>query len=181
MHGIIFAELQKFVETKHSHATWLQLLTEAGLSAKVYMPYQTYPDGEAVTLVVTAAKMLGAPAMLVMEDFGDFIAADLMNMYRALVKPSWTLLDFLENAEETIHKVVRMKNPGALPPALRVTRTGANTLTMVYSSERKMCGVAKGIIRGAGRHYKTPVTIKETTCMYEGAEHCTIEVRVTQS
>src|SRR5438309_8737721 len=61
MHGIVFAELQKYAETKHGAGTWHQLLTRAGLGNKLYFPVQEYPDSEIASLVRAASEMTGQP------------------------------------------------------------------------------------------------------------------------
>ena len=40
-----------------------------------------------------------------------------------------------------------------------------------------MCSVAKGIIRGAARHYDQEILISEPRCMLAGATRCEITVR----
>lgn len=179
MHGIIFSELQKYVETKHSPEVWKTLLKEAGIGNRLYVPFQTYPDQEAMALVTTASRLTGQPAGAILEDFGEFIAPDLMNLYRALVDPAWKTLDFLERTEETIHRVVRLKNPGAEPPELKVSRATPNEVILTYTSARRMCGVAKGIARGVARHYHETVTITESACMLRGHPKCVISVKTT--
>jgi hypothetical protein len=37
-HGIIFAELQNYAETKHGKGTWNQELNKAGLENNLYLP-----------------------------------------------------------------------------------------------------------------------------------------------
>jgi hypothetical protein len=177
MHGIIFSELQKYVEAKHSPEVWRTLLKESDIGNRLYVPFQTYPDQEA--LVATASRLTGQPAGAILEDFGEFIAPDLMNLYRSLVEPSWKTLDFLERTEETIHRVVRLKNPGAEPPELKVSRAAPNEVIITYTSPRKMCGVAKGIARGVARHYNENVTITESACMLRGHPKCLISVKTT--
>jgi hypothetical protein len=177
MHGIIFSELKKYVETKHSPAVWDALLKDAGLSHKMYTAIQAYPDEEAVALVTTASKMTGAPVNAILEDFGEFIVPDLVKMYEVLIKPEWDALDFIVHTEETIHAVVRNRNPGALPPALKVIRLSPDEVTLHYNSPRKMCGVAKGIARGVAKHYRQAITISETACMHRGAAGCLISIK----
>ena len=43
MHGIIFSELKKYVETTYGAATWPALVQESGVGAKLYMNVQSYP------------------------------------------------------------------------------------------------------------------------------------------
>jgi predicted hydrocarbon binding protein len=180
MHGIVFSELQKYVCQNLGQPAWSNLLNEAGLRGKVYLPITEYPDQEIVALVGTASRLTGRAADEILEDFGEFIAPDLMSMYRALVRPEWKTLDLLEHIEETIHAVVRVKNPGARPPELRVSRLSDSRLVITYSSSRKMCALAIGIIRGLGKHYGESILIQQTRCMLKGAPTCEIEVAKSQ-
>src|SRR5262249_21305897 len=107
MHGLIFAELKKYVVAKFDEKTWETLLEKAGLKGNMYLASSVYADADILALVNTACQMTGLSASAVMEDFGEFIAPDLVTQYKFLVKPDWTLLDFLSNTEDTIHKVVR--------------------------------------------------------------------------
>jgi hypothetical protein len=178
MHGIIFSELKKYVDTKLGGEAWGGLLQEAGLKMKLYMPIHTYPDQEAVALVAAAAKMTGQPVDGVLQSFGEFIAPDLMRMYGALLKKEWKTLDILEHTEETIHRVVRSQNPGADPPQLQCVRLSATALVITYASRRRMCGVAKGIVRGIAAALGEKVVVSEATCMLRGGTKCEISVRL---
>ena len=180
MHGVIFSELRKYVEQRHGgEETWKSLLRDAGLGRRMYLPVQAYPDAEAAALVSAASAATGIPERGVLEDFGAFIAPDLMAMYRSLVRPEWRTLDFLEKTEETIHRVVRLKDPSAKPPEIRCERTAADEAIIRYASARRMCGVAVGIVRGVAAHYGEPVQIDEPRCMHRGDPECEIRVRVT--
>ncbi len=97
----------------------------------------------------------------VLEDFGLFIAPDLLGMYKSLIDPSWKTADLFVNVEDTIHTVVRMKNPGATPPMLKFKRVGPNELHFHYDSPRQMSSVAKGIMKGVADHYNEKLDIKE--------------------
>jgi len=55
MHGIIFSELKKYVDERLGGAAWGALLEKAGMSGRIYMPVQEYPDADAVKLVATVA------------------------------------------------------------------------------------------------------------------------------
>ena len=87
MHGIIFAELRNYAETKHGKGTWNQLLKKAGLDNRVYLPIKAYPDTEVVGLIEAASTMVGLPVAEVLEDFGEFIAPALMKMFGHLLLP----------------------------------------------------------------------------------------------
>lgn len=161
MHGIIHAELKRFVEAKHGAEAWKAVLEGAGLPNKLYLATQTYPDAEAVAIVTSASKITGASADSILEAYGEFIAPSLMQMFRTLIKPEWKTMDMLLNTEETIHKVVRLKNPGADPPRLQFSKTGPNTLLFKYDSPRRMVAVARGIMKGVARHYNEKIAFAE--------------------
>jgi hypothetical protein len=176
MHGIIFGELKKLIDTTLGGDSWRELLKESGLGAKVYMPVTEYPDEEAVVLVDAIARRTGKPVRTVLEELGEFIAPDLLALYRHMVKPEWRTLELLQNTEDTIHRVVRLRNPGARPPELRTNREGDEVL-ITYSSTRRMCGIAVGMVRGLALHYAEAIEIKELSCMLDGASACRILVK----
>ena len=181
MHGAIFAELKKYVVANLGPAAWNDLLAKAGTPQKLYLPRETYPDAEAVNLVVTASKITGKDPQVVLESFGEYIAPDLLGMYGAQVNPAWNTLDLLEHTEETIHRIVRLRNPGAAPPQLRTRRNGPHEVVITYASPRHMCSLAKGIVRGVAKHYKEQVRITEASCMLQGGKTCEIAVSLAGS
>lgn len=176
MHGIIFSELRKFIETRLGHAAWESLTARAGVD-QTFLATSTYPDEQAVRLVNAAGAVAERPIPELLEEFGEFIAPDLVEVYKPLIKPEWTALDLIEHTEETIHTVVRIREPGAAPPQLHCTRVSPDEVVVLYRSRRRLCALAKGIIRGIARHYRERVQVIEETCMHRGAAECRIVVR----
>ncbi|MGC8885496.1 MAG: heme NO-binding domain-containing protein [Candidatus Nanoarchaeia archaeon] len=144
------------------------------------MIIQAYTDQEAVALVSTASKMTGTPIPVILEDFGEFIVPTLFKIYHSLIKPEWKTLDLIENAEETIHRTVRIKNPSAEPPKLKSSRPSADEVIITYTSPRKMCGVAKGIAKGIANYYNEQIQITETKCMLKGSSSCQISIKLVK-
>ena len=177
MHGIIFAELQNYAETKHGKGTWNQLLDKAGLENIVYLSIKEYPDTELVALLTAASLMTGLPTAAVLEDFGEFIAPALIKMFGHLLRPEWKTIDVIDNTEGTVHTVVRVKNPGAKPPQLRTVRHGPDEVVLVYTSPRQMCALAIGIGKGLAKHFKEKIVSTQTMCMHKGAPKCEIVFR----
>lgn len=177
MHGIIFTELRNYVTSALGQDAWPALVKEAGLDGKSYLPVKEYPDAEAGALVAAASRITKKPAGAVMEGFGVFLAPKLLAMYRSLVDPTWRTLDVIENTEQTIHRVVRIRNAGAHPPALKATRTSPKEVVLLYNSPRRMCSVAIGIAKGLGVHFDENISVTETRCMHRGAAECEIVIR----
>jgi len=176
MHGTIFAELEKYVRSKLGHEAWGILKHEAGIAREGYDPLEVYPDAEAGALVAAGSKVTGIPADALLEDFGAFIAPDLLELYWGAVQPEWRTLELLENTESAIHEVVRISQKGSAPPYLNARRTSPAEVTITYTSPRKLCAIAKGIVRGVAQHYGDSVAIAEPDCMLRGGSACTLVV-----
>src|SRR5437667_33757 len=153
MHGMIFTELKRFVDDAHGPGVWSSLLVESGIGARIYLPIQAYPDEEMMKLAVAASTLTGRALGDIFESFGEFLAPTYFKLYGYLIKPEWRTLDLLEHTEQTIHRVVRARNPGAQPPELRCIRISAGEVLVVYNSSRQLCSVAKGIVKGVAKHY----------------------------
>lgn len=176
MHGTIFAGLKKYVDNKMGHGKWQQLLRAAGLNAKSYFPIQAYPDDDVSAIVRAASEETGTPVQAILEDFGFFLAADLLAMYPMLLRGDWRTLDVIEHTEASIHEVVRNREPEAAPPRLSCTRVAPDRVRLLYASPRRMCALAKGIAKGVAAHFSEDILIEETDCMLKGAPRCDISI-----
>ena len=177
MYGVIFDFLRSYVIERHGgRDTWDALLNEAGIGYKVYFPVAQYPDEEIVNLATTAARMLKVPLPAVLEDFGHYTGPRLITYYDMFVRPEWRTFDVLENASARIHDAIHRYNPKRLPPRLVAKRTEPDRMLLTYQSERRLCHVAKGIVRGLKDHFGENVEIQDTQCMHHGAECCQFEL-----
>jgi hypothetical protein len=176
MHGLIFLQLQKFAQKKAGPQAWEILMREANLPFQSYSPARAYPDEDLMALVGAASRILGEPDAAVIEAFGNFLAPELLRLYGRLIKPEWKTLDVIENTERLIHAAVRVGNPGAQPPVLDVVRTSADELQLIYTSERKLCHLAKGILAGIASHFGESITVSDEACMHNGDPFCALRV-----
>jgi predicted hydrocarbon binding protein len=106
------------------------------------------------------------------------MAADLLRMYGSLLQREWRTLDVVEHAEDTVHRVMRARNPNAPSLGMRGERVEPDELVLRYRSGRRMCGLAKGIVRGMARHFHERVRIDEPQCMHDGAPQCVMRIRI---
>lgn len=178
MLGLIFHELSRYVAARQGAQAWPKLESSVLGSSKVYLATQYYPDAELVKLVAAAASAAKTPVPAVLEDFGEFIAPSLLKMAGLSVDPKWKTLDLLEHTEGTMHKMIRRTNPSADPARLSAVRRDAKTLLLTYQSGRKLCSVAKGVIKGVAASYRERVSITETKCMASGAPACEMLITI---
>jgi hypothetical protein len=179
MHGLVFAEFEKFVSKSHGPDAWRRVLAHAGTAPQMYVAIGTYPDSELIKLVEAACAVTKKPSAQLLEAFGESITPTLLSMYRAVIVPTWRTLDLVEQTEHVIHTVVRSR--GGTPPVLSAKRVDATHLVVNYGSQRKLCALARGIVRGIARHYHESVSISEPSCMLAGAKSCRLEITLNAS
>jgi predicted hydrocarbon binding protein len=178
MLGVIFFILQNYTEKRLGASTWGRVVSLAKVPAKAYSPVSEYPDSEAMALMDAASQLAGKTMGDFLEEFGEALAPELLAMHPGLVQPEWKTLELIMNAEEVIHAVVRRRNPVARPPILRCARFSDDEVELVYASPRKLCRIAKGIIRGVARHYQEEVSINDRACMNDGDPFCAMQIKL---
>lgn len=174
MHGLVLSELKRFTEERFGEQMWGVVLQRAGLRDRAYVTSETYPDSEFAALVGAVVSRSGVDAQVLLEQFGEFIAPTLMIAYKPYIKPEWKTLDMLEHTENNIHRAVRLHDPLAAPPRLKVRRVSPQEVVIIYESDRKLCAMARGIGAGVARYFGERIAINELTCMLKGKPSCTI-------
>ena len=176
MHGLILVQLQKFAQQTLGPEEWRRALSKSGLDRTTFSAGLVYEDQQALELIVLAAETLNVPVDEVVEMFGRFISTELLRLYHRVIKPQWRTLDIIENTETFIHSAVRVGNPGAVPPVLDAIRVSENELQLLYSSDRKLCKLAIGIIKGLADHFQEVIEIYKDSCMLHGDPFCTFRL-----
>lgn len=179
MHGAIYLNLQKFARKLGGDSLWPSLLDEAGLVPQVFSPARVYPDGAIISLIGAASRHLNLSPDEVVREFGRFLGPELLKMHGRLLQQEWGALEVIENTEAIMHKAVRVGNPDASPPQLEVFRSGPDDLQIIYTSERRMCHLAMGIIAGIAGHFGETIETEEDACMHKGDPFCSILLRRT--
>jgi hypothetical protein len=177
MNGIVFIEIGKFAQLRIGEQSWREVVRRAGVPERVYYRVADYPDAEASAQLSALASALHEPLGDVLEHLGEFIAPDLLRMARFWVKPEWKTLDLIANTEATIHETLRAEGSRTDPPRLLCERTAPDELVVTYDSARKLCRLARGIIKGVARHYAEEVAIMEPSCMLKGDPACRLIVQ----
>jgi hypothetical protein len=182
VHGLIFFYIQKFADRLAAGTS-----THAGLRSTVvsstahYLPSGVYDDHEAVSLLQSMADDVGTPLPDLLARFGDFLAPHLVKVAGPLIDPRWRTLDLIEHTEAIIHSMVRAAKPGAEPPVLETVRVAPDELHLVYSSRRRLCPMAGGLMQGLARHFGETLAVEETSCMLRGDAFCAFTVRRTDA
>jgi len=180
VHGLIFFYIQKFADRLAANAAVDSTVRASLVSGTArYLPSGVYPDADAVVLLEAIAEGLGEPLPDTLVRFGEFLAPNLLRVAGQLVRPEWRSLDVIEHTEELIHAMIRSSQPGAEPPVLEAVRGNPDELHLVYTSRRRLCLLATGLVRGLARHFGDTLVIEEPSCMLRGDPFCSFVVRKT--
>ncbi len=178
MHGLIFFYLQKYADVAAAGSTsWKGIASSTTTSTTKFLASGVYPDADAVAILTAISETTGRPLPVILDEFGRFLAPNLLKVARTVVDPSWRTLDLIENTEMIIHAMIRSTNPGAAPPVLQVVRHAPDEIHLVYTSARRLCPLAVGLMHGLADHYRETITIEETSCMLRGDPFCSMVVQ----
>ncbi len=175
MKGIVFTLLNEMVEEQFGLEAWDQLITQSG-SDGLYISTETYTDEELMRLVATASEMTGIAVNDLVRAFGTYMFPHFYAKYPVFFKPDMTLKSFLLTVDRVIHVEVRKLYPDAGLPNFDYKDENDNELTMIYSSPRKLCALAEGLIAGAAKHFGTQYTMEHTVCMHKGDDCCHLKM-----
>jgi len=177
VHGIIFFYLQKFADVAAAGSTsWAGIRSSLSTTANRFLPSRTYPDADAVAIISTIAETTGRSLPVILEEFGRYLGPHLVKVAGTAVDPAWRTLDLIEHTESIIHAMIRAANPGATPPVLEAVRQGPDELHVVYSSSRRLCPLAIGLMHGIADTYGETIRIEEPSCLLRGDPFCSFIV-----
>jgi len=177
MKGAIFTGLSEFVEQEFGLTHWLKTVDSCQLDSNgEYISTELYEDIELSLLLSQLNKSTGLSVEQLSRKFGEYFFDTLMNIAKVHVSSIDNLFEFLVAVDTIIHIEVQKADPFAYTPSLFYDQPNESILIMRYSSQRKMCHFAEGLILGAAKYFETPVTISQSKCMCKGDEHCLIRI-----
>lgn len=175
MKGIIFNLLEDMAESAGGPEAWDELLDVAGVDGG-YSALGDYPDADLAALVAACSRVWGRTEFDVTRTFGEFALLGLARRYPAFFAPHSRTRDLLVSLNDVIHPEVRKLHPTARPPLFGYRSSSDDQLTLVYRSERQLCGFAEGMIVGAAVHFGESVTINQSMCVLTGADDCHLDI-----
>jgi len=179
MKGVVFDMLRDMVEEEYGLEGWNAVTEEAG-SDGLYNSTQTYPDEEMQALIAAAVKVSGVKPETLVFNFGEYMAGEFYQRFPGFFDSHDNLLDFIYSVDQIVHMEVRKLYPDANLPTFSYERNSPNEMTLNYSSPRKLCWLAEGLVSGSAKHYGACIEMHHSPCMHEGADHCSICIKVME-
>ncbi len=175
MKGIIFNLLEEVITQESGEGAWEALLEATRLNG-VYTSLGSYPDSELMLLAQAASSRLKQPPDVMLRFFGAKAIPLLAAKYPVFFDGHSCTRSFLLTLNDIIHPEVRKLYPGADVIDFAYDTSSEHALVMIYSSERKLCDLAEGLIHGAAGHYGEEATITQTECMNRGDSRCVFRI-----
>jgi len=180
MHGVVHRELKEFVDDRMDDGAWEQIREDAGIEPKLYLPVSHYPDAEFTALVDAIADRSGHDRRTILENFGRFLAPELLGTFRSHVRDGWGVLDLLENLSHIYDRIGSQDDETNLP-TINCDRVVSDMVVLTYRSGRELCPLGLGIVQGLAAEYDTTLSIEQEQCLLEGDERCEFTIERTDS
>ena len=173
MKGAIFTILQEMIEEKMSVDLWDQLIEECDLPSQgIYTSAASYDDEEVFTLVARLVEKTGLPAENLLETFGEYLFLKLHSGLPTTVSLPDNFFDYMEKVDSVIHVEVKKLDRNAETPEISVLSRHGDKMIIKYFSEKKLCYLAIGLLKGAAAYFDEKVDIEMPICMHDGSHCC---------
>jgi hypothetical protein len=172
VHGLIFAGLRDYTAVRLGEERAAELWAD-----RVFATTEAYDDGWFTAQLVRLVEATGDSLRDVQLGFGEFAArTTFAGLYPGYYEESDDTFAFLLGIEEKIHELVRATIRGATPPKLHVRPMNELGVLVSYTSERGLCALLEGLVRGTAAHYGDEVVVEEIQCMHRGDPGCVFSV-----
>jgi len=171
MKGIVFTEFLDMVEEKFGYEIVDQIIVESDLESKgIYTAVGTYPHSEVVSLLMNLSEKVEIDPAILLKEFGKYLFDTFLASYPQFFSAVTDAFSFLHSIDKHIHVEVLKLYPDATLPKFLSEETEDGTMIMTYLSERKMSGLALGLIEKAIAHYGESCAINTENLKDDGSE-----------
>ncbi len=177
VHGLFFEELLRFVRSRWDLSTEKKMLSLSGLSHRQYTSKRYYDDEEMVILLLNLSRLVGRSVSSILLEYGEYIVPSYYSRYEKFFSRYETLFEFLKSFEMTTHRQIRAHTQGNPPEIRFLGIENEDTIVISYYSERQLCDLAKGMLKGFARLFKEKIDVSEGQCLHKGASYCKLIIK----
>ncbi len=171
MKGIVFTEFLDMVEAKFGYEVVDQIISESNLESDgIYTSIGTYPHSEVVSLLMNLSSEVKIDPSILLKEFGKYLFDAFLSSYPQFFTAVDNSFAFLHSIDNHIHVEVLKLYPDATLPSFQSEEIEDGTMIMTYKSERKMAGLAEGLIERSILHYDEKCSIQSEKMNEEGSE-----------
>lgn len=181
MLGLLFAELKRFLENEGIATVWRDSVAAAGLEVPTFAAPHKNDDEAFHSLVQAAAARLQTNPSHLLGDLGERLGHNLVLAYRDAIDPSWSTIDVLERTQSAIRTVASHGGNDADPPHFATHLEDYDAIVFDWYAPKKLCPLAKGVVRGIADVMGDRVDTQESFCVYRGDDHCEMTFRALET
>lgn len=178
MKGIIFNVLEDMIVQQCGMAVWNELLQQHAPQHRVYVSAKSYQVEELFSIVQDAAERLQLPLQDLVKAFGHFLFHGLAERHQDVVAQFTDFTSLVLGIHHVIHTEVNKLYQDPALPTISGRLLTANQIELHYSSPRKLCFCAEGLLFGAAEHFKQKIRLSHPQCMHHGAAYCVLLVDI---
>jgi hypothetical protein len=175
MKGIVFNLLENVVCSQFGEDTWDDILEESQVHG-VYTTLGNYPDDELFQIVCAASKILHMSPQEVIRFFGQKSIPLMATAHPEFFSAHNNTRSFILALNTIIHPEVKKLYPGAQVPVFEFDIHSTNKVIITYSSPRKLCDFAQGLIEGTATYFDETIELQHLACMHQGDPACILQV-----
>jgi predicted hydrocarbon binding protein len=174
--GIFFVQLQNYVCNRFDKSVWAKLLIHADINeSKLYFSNQQYPEEEFFKILSEALRITNTTLDQFLMDIGEKMVPIFFETYNIVINKDWKTLDLIERLEQFNYNILQDSDDLMNRGKFLCTREH-KSVSIRYTSPRKMCYLAVGLMRGFAKHFNEKIIIQQTQCVFDNAPECHFHV-----
>ncbi|WP_239642784.1 heme NO-binding domain-containing protein [Shewanella sp. POL2] len=170
--------LEDMVVAQCGMSVWNDLLEKHAPKDRVYVSAKSYAESELFSIVQDVAQRLNMPIQDVVKAFGQFLFNGLASRHAGVVEHFEDFTSLVMGIHDVIHLEVNKLYHEPSLPNITGQHLSDNQIALRYSSPRRLCFCAEGLLFGAAEHFKQKIQITHDTCMHTGADHCMLIIEL---
>lgn len=182
MHGLIFVTWEKYLNDRYGPNLLYEYRQKIG-EAPSMTPLATkvYDDATLLAGVGAAHELTQTPVDTMLREYGQYFLVNGLTsrLCAYLLNQVHSARELLLTMRDAHNQIAHASAEGVAPPLFEYDSVPGdpNGIVVKYDSPRKLCPLLLGAIEGTATRYGEQVSVRETTCMKQGAPMCTFEVR----
>lgn len=164
MYGMVNKAAEDYVCSYFGEQKWAEIREMARVEVAVFLEGETYPDAATQQIVAASAQVLDVPTENILEAFGEhWILKTAKEQYGPMLEAcGQTLTEFFRNLPNFYSRIA-LVFPSAQLPRFSVAEARDGEVLLNYHAPRPdVQRFVVGLLRGAGKKFKTPVKIQIT-------------------
>lgn len=182
MKGMVFNLLESFITDRFGEDVYEDIAESAQLiTQEPFVGPGIYPDEDFMELVNRACERLKVTPQAASRLFGHYSFSKLAHLHTFFLQSHTSALEFIRSVDGVIHVEVLKLYPDVTLPKFDYDQETKDSLSIKYTSERRLCFFMEGLIQGCAEHFGDQIEFEQSTCYHKGDDHCMFHLREIKS